>query len=175
MIRLKRIRLFSLLGIVTLFAFLFFSNINSRLVDMQEKEKPKKTFQFNDSLSQTKIVRNLKVDLSKYDKANSEYIFPIRADRINRLFRKLHDKEKDYKTVLELLQVPLFDKIIRSEKIANFDYESYLEVKENQVVVTDSFIDYLNDLSAKHSFRPRNNVSRSKIVNVNRIIKKKIQ
>ena len=54
-------------------------------------------------------------------KIKNDYIFPIEANRINKLFRILTDKEKDYVTVLDKLELPSFQKI----KKGNYEYNRF--------------------------------------------------
>ena len=64
------------------------------------------------------------------------------------------------------LELPSFNKIINKEQIKNFDYAHYLQESNNEVIATEEFVTYLSDLSSKHSFNPRSNISRQKILNV---------
>ena len=117
-------------------------------------------------------IKNKKIKeiIKNFEKNETKYIFPIEANRINKLFRILIDKEKDYVTVLDKLELPSFQKIKNNEKIKNFEYNDYLKVINNNLVATDKFVSYLNNLSDIHSFNPRKNVLRSKILDVRLLI-----
>ena len=174
MIRIRRIRLYALLAL-TLFFFIFYLSLH------KTHEAEKITINQNPKINALHSFRNKSLPLSKANikleakrnipnvSAQEKYIFPIEAARINRLFQKLYSKEKDYASVLEALELPSFQSIINMQKVKNFDYKDLLESNNGQVVVTDKFVDFLKTISFSNSFRPRSNISRAKILNVNYI------
>ena len=117
-------------------------------------------------------IKNKKIKeiIKNFEKNETKYIFPIEANRINKLFRILIDKEKDYVTVLDKLELPSFQKIKNNEKIKNFKYNYYSKVINNNVVASDKFLNYLNNLSDIYSFNPRKNVLRLKILDDVRLL-----
>ena len=165
MIHIKKFRLYGFISILFLFCFLFLYNLkNNNTSNKKEESKEIRSIIITgDSFQKNEITKNVK-------KIKNDYIFPIEANRINKLFRILINKEKDYITVLDKLELPSFQKIKNNEKIKNFEYNDYLKVINNNLVATDKFVSYLNNLSDIHSFNPRKNVLRSKILDVRLLI-----
>lgn len=105
-----------------------------------------------DSQFQTQVPNDLK------NNGNSKYIQEISADRINRLFNILLDKETRFEKAFKELDVLLFKNLINKNPMPAFknfteEIDKYLTVTDNRVTVTDEFVKYLNDLSDEHSFR----------------------
>lgn len=166
MIHFKRVRLYSLLGIAFIFTFLFCLNLNKgpKISNEEKINHIRSIFNYSADLNNNKIKNPI---IANYNnKYNDKYIFPIESMRINKLFKKLHAKEKEYSSILDSLELPSFNKIINKELIKNFDYAHYLQESNNEVIATEEFVTYLSDLSSKHSFNPRSNISRQKIINV---------
>jgi hypothetical protein len=165
MIHIKKFRLYGFISILFLFCFLFLYNLkNNNTSNKKEENKEIRSIIItDDSFQKNEITKNVK-------KIKNDYIFPIEANRINKLFRILIDKEKDYVTILDKLELPSFQKIIKNEKINNFEYNDYLKVINTNLVATDKFVSFLNNLSDIHSFNPRKNVLRSKILDVGLLI-----
>ena len=108
-----------------------------------------------------------------------KYLFKIGAERINRLFKILTDKEKIYGEVLKNLNFISFTDLVSFDKNKNIsrnnsktffntEIEKYLRVENSQVVATDEFIVYLNAKSDLYSFKkPRNFFKKATITEVN--------
>ena len=129
---------------------------------------------------------------TKITKLAEKYIFKITKERINRLFRILHEKEFKYEHILNDLGLISFETIIKNpigtkspnvianvttvnittpnnlkQKNFNSEIKKYLNVDKGEIVATNQFIRYLNAKSDQHSFlKPRQNIIKAKITNV---------
>lgn len=116
-------------------------------------------------------IHEKKSNLQKYDYAvksqlvvsNDKYIMRIEALRINKLFKILQEKEKSYAPILERLKLISFENIVN--KNTN---EKFLAVNnKNNVIITDDFVQFLNDQSDLNSYtNKRNIIERAKITKV---------
>lgn len=101
---------------------------------------------------------------------NNKYVFELTTERINQLFEILHEKEKKFSTVLNKLNVLMFENLVNGKSdpaLVGFDREinEYFRVVEQKVEVTNKFVDFLYSISNTHSFiKPRNNVTKFTLV-----------
>jgi hypothetical protein len=176
MIRIRRTRLYAIVALALFFLILYLSMTKTHRVEKKtiiEEQNPKINAESFKNKSLPLSLAEIKLEVKRNIpnvNVQDKYIFPIEAARINRLFRKLYSKEKEYASVLDTLELPSFEKILNLQTVKNFDYKDLLESSNGQVVVTDKFLDYLKSISFSHSFSPRSNISRANILNVNLIL-----
>ena len=88
----------------------------------------------------------------------NKYILDISKERINKLFKKLHEKETKYLSVMKNLNIFLFEDFRQKKyqnnnsKFVNYEINKFLKLNEDKVEVTDNFIKYLHNISSQDSF-----------------------
>lgn len=153
-------------------------NISNEQVSKAQTVITNKEYSINSTTTITKLAE--------------KYIFKITKERINRLFRILHEKEFKYEHILNDLGLISFETIIKNpigtkspnvianvttvnittpnnlkQKNFNSEIKKYLNVDKGEIVATNQFIRYLNAKSDQHSFlKPRQNIIKAKITNV---------
>ncbi len=86
------------------------------------------------------------VQTGKNSYRESDYLNKISADRLNKLFDILKEKEAIYQDVLENFNFLSFRNLLNNQKIST-DYKDYIRLKDNNVVATEYFIEYLKKKS----------------------------
>jgi len=112
------------------------------------------------------LITQLHKELPRHSRAaqlNSSFLFDIRSERINNLFKILHRKEKNHSEVLNELKVISFEDII--QKKSNQEYNK-LQVKGDEVQVTEEFVNELKKQSELYSYtdESRKNVKKAKLI-----------
>ena len=84
----------------------------------------------------------------------SDYINKLSSERINKLFNVLTEKELIYKDTLNNFDVLSFTDLLESnnKEFYNSDIQNFLAIKNNTIVTTEYFIDYLKAKSHNMSF-----------------------
>jgi hypothetical protein len=102
-----------------------------------------------------------------------KFIQPINTQRLNKLFDIMLEKEKGLEVIFKSLNLFVFRDMIEnktsSDAYKEFGYElnNYLKVEQGKVRVTQSFVEFLNEISKKYSFdNPRNNVEKKRLSEV---------
>jgi hypothetical protein len=119
-----------------------------------------------------KTLKTPKIPKTPKTKAlnNNKYVFELTTERIDQFFEILHEKEKKFSTVLNKLNVLMFENLVNGKSdpaLVGFDREinEYFRVVEQKVEVTNEFVDFLYSISNTHSFiKPRNNVPKFTLV-----------
>lgn len=108
----------------------------------------------------------------KNDRINDEYIMEVSAQRINRLFDILLEKEKQYNSVMKDLGLILFENLINEKgdstlgKFPN-EVKKFLKITNNRVRVNNKFIRFLHNISYFYTFKqPRIEIKKFKVVSV---------
>lgn len=95
------------------------------------------------------------------------YLIKLTSLRIERLFKILLEKEKNFTELMNHLGLVMFENLIDGKQDSAFkgyenDRDLFLKVVDNRVRVTNSFMNYLFNLSEFYSFKnPRNHIKRS--------------
>ena len=95
------------------------------------------------------------------------YLVEITSLRIERLFKILLEKEKNFTEFMNHLGLVMFENLVDGKQDSAFkgyenDRDLFLKVVDNRVRVTNSFMNYLFNLSEFYSFKnPRNHIKRS--------------
>jgi len=88
----------------------------------------------------------------------SDYLNKISTERINTLFSVLKEKEVDYKSIFNDFDFFSFtDMVSHTENITQItpyssEVKSFLDIQNNNVVATDLFINYLQEISHNQTF-----------------------
>jgi len=98
------------------------------------------------------------VKAEKNSYRENDYLNKISADRLNKLFDILKEKEAIYQDVLENFDFLSFRNLLNNQKIST-DYKDYIRLKDNNVVATEYFIEYLKTKS--HIQTRRNDLNRN--------------
>ena len=92
---------------------------------------------------------------STYISYSDNYILNISQKRINYLLNKLYEKEKNYSSTLNELNLISFELLNKKNESYfgefNREINEYLKIKDNSVEVTDSFIQHLYNISGQYS------------------------
>ena len=92
---------------------------------------------------------------------NNNFINNINSARINRLFRKIQEKEKSLRPIIDELKLISFEDL--ANRNGSGEYE-LLQVVNGHVEATEKLVRFLIEQSNLHSFEhPRTNVDPSKI------------
>ena len=154
-----------------LLLFFYYNSNKQRVIQVEYKEIHNTVLA---PLAETKrfILQPVKSNITFVPDNSDKYILKISKERINKLFKKLHEKEKVYTTVLDKLDLLSFDKLKEKNDQNYFSHfkdeiNDYLKINGDSVEVTDSFIEYLYKKSDQHTFKtPRNHVNQAKISKV---------
>jgi hypothetical protein len=113
-------------------------------------------------------------------KSNESLILDLSADRLNKLFDILHDKERKYSSVMKNLQLFMFEDLVSSnnkpkandeQKMFPNETSEFLKVLGNRVRVTNKYLNYLNNITEFYSFKSYStlNMTKRQIEKVNLI------
>jgi hypothetical protein len=179
-VKFKRFRLYVSLTFLLIIVFLYLlisrkqqinSDKNLEQVKRTYEKIVEKNFEIKQhhDLNENEILIEHQTPRIRKNESNFEtsknYINSVDALRINKLFKLLKEKEKNLAPILDALKIVSFEKFIESPD--SDELAKYLTIQDNQVVVTDNFLNYLLAKSDLHSFQnARNNVKKSKIENV---------
>ncbi len=102
---------------------------------------------------------------------NEHYLININASKINTLFEILHNNERRFGGVLNDLGLIVFEKYIYNQSGHGLEGYSaqggqFLRVKDNQIRVTEKFVEHLRRKSIDHLMRRKKGVQIAKIQNV---------
>jgi len=86
-----------------------------------------------------------------------DYLMPISSDRLNKLFGILKEKELIYRDLLNQLGILSFNDLLDTNHIGP-EYKDYIQLRNNNVLATDHFVNYLKAKS--HIQTERNNLNR---------------
>ena len=174
MIRIRKIRLLVLAVVLVSFIVFFrerffqivaanksFSiDLTNKLPDHSIQNNSKMT---NDDsyLNQIKPSSQIVLD------TNEDYIINLNSLRINKLIKKLQQKEKDLVHVLKSLNLLSFSDLLAGN-FKNFEeLESYFDLKNGELHANEKFLNHLKEISYKNSFqRPRSHFNKTKIASV---------
>lgn len=116
--------------------------------------------------SNTKRPQDIQSD-GKISFNSDAYLVELTSLRIERLFKILLEKEKNFTELMNRLGLVMFENLVDDKQDSSFKgYENerdlFLKVVDNRVRVTNSFMNYLFNLSEFYSFKnPRNHIKRS--------------
>ncbi len=100
--------------------------------------------------------------------ANKTYINSVDSTRINRLFRIIQDKEKNFRPIIKGLKLISFENIVMQK--GESEYKILLQLKNGRVEATDYLINYLKTQSDSNSFGySRTKIYPEKITAVNEV------
>jgi len=96
---------------------------------------------------------SVQTDLYRED----DYLMPISSDRLNKLFAILKEKELIYRDVLNQLGILSFNDLLDTNHVGP-EYTDYIQLRNENVLATDYFVNYLKAKS--HIQTERNNLNR---------------
>ena len=110
------------------------------------------------------IQSSLDPEVYEQNMTNNKYIQPIDSTRLNKLFRILKEKEAKLAPVLDSLDILSFENILLN--VNNIQLAKYFSINNNQVEVTEYFVNSLLHKSNTNSFDARINIDKSAILKV---------
>lgn len=124
--------------------------------DNQNKKNEKKFIKRESNMERSNNIIQGNVEINNLN--SGAYLNKLTSQRIERLFKVLLDKEKDFAELMNHLGLIMFENLINGKQDSAFkgyekDRDLFLKVSDNRVKVTTSFMNYLSNLSEFYSFK----------------------
>ncbi len=154
---LKLIFLFIFIIVTLQISFKIFRTDHPDVVNLNKQSK-----QVNYTKPKTLIHKPFEKD-SKFFKLEAnlfredDYLNEISVQRINKLLQVLKEKEAVYKDIFKDFDLVSFSDFINKNEISS-EFNEFIELKNNNVVASDYFVNYLKTIS--HIQTERNNKNR---------------
>ena len=152
--------------LILFFLYINYDNLNKNYIPSIKKN----IFDSENRSTTTKFSTNI---LNYGHRKSEDNLINIEKNKINRLFEILLDKEKDFSLVFEELNVVSFKNLITQKgsthlELYQKEVNKYLKIENENIVVTDDFINYLVYQSEKYlQFNSmRTNITRNNVTKV---------